>query len=139
MRQPVGVGPGQLGSEVGHGRQVDAHRPAAHRAHGEGHGEQQLVVRYAEHGTDPVRDVEVACGEHACLVEGAQQARGRVADPPVVGAVDLEELDHADTSAGLRSSRSDSEVTRSGGSGQLKTPAGCPSTTGVSGPHMPRT
>ena len=136
---PVRVGPRQVGGKVGHGRQVDAHRAAAHRAHGERHSEQQLVVGHAEHGADPVRDMEVTCGEHAGLVEGAQQARRCVRDPPVVGAVDLEELDHADTSSGLRSSRSDSEVTRSGGRGQLKTPAGCPSTTGVSGPHMPRT
>ncbi len=79
---------------------------------------------------EPAGDVDVGRGEHAGVVERAQQA-GRGAGEPDVEAV---LGDHAPPS-----STSLSAVTSAAGGFHANTPHGVPSTTGVSAPRMPRT
>lgn len=104
-------------------------------------------------------DVHVGRGEQAGGVEVAQRPGGGERQAAVVVVDRLEELHHRRCSlrgvpgrsggrvAGHRvsppagaapSSRSDRARTRTTGGRQEKTPHGIPSTTGVSGPHMPR-
>ena len=90
---------------------------------------------YAGEGGQPLRDKHIRGLQDARVVEGAQPSGGLLRPSPV-GDIHLVDR-HA--AARLPSSRSDSSTTSAAGGCQLNTPAGCPSTTGVSRPHMPRT
>ena len=69
-------------------------------------------------------------------VELAEQPGGAEGEPGVVGVLGLQDR-HA-TPSTRASSRSDRASTSGAGGRQLKTPAGWPSVSGVSGPHIPR-
>ena len=81
-------------------------------------------------------DVEVGRRQQQAVVEGTQQAAAPARQPPVVLAGRLEQLGHAVTCPARRSERSSTSGT---GARQVKTPHGVPPTSGVAGPHMPRT
>ena len=93
--------------------------------------------RQEPHRRAAVGDVEVGGGEQQAVVERGQQAGAAARESPVVLAGGLEELRHRDTTR--PASRSESSSTSGTGARQVNTPQGTPSTTGVSGPHMPRT
>ena len=84
------------------------------------------------HRAEPGRDVDVGRGEHLGPVEDREQAVSPQGEPAVVSVVDHE-------SATSPASRSESSSTIAAGGCQANTPHGWPSTSGVSGPHMPRT
>ena len=106
--------------------------PEARRADGERGGEHDRLLGLGRERGDPQRDMDVGGGEHADVVERAQQP-GRVA-----GAADVEEVElgHAGTPA---SSSSLSATTSRAGGRHANTPHGVPPTVGVSGPVIPRT
>jgi len=101
-------------------------------ADGEGRGERDLLVVLASEGCQAQRDVHVGRGEHAGLVEVAQQAGG------AGRAADVERIDLDRAHGAPRSSTSLSSVTRAVGGRQAKTPHGVPSTAGVCAPTIPR-
>ena len=129
-----------------HRGQVDADRAEPHRADRQRQREQHPLVGLAGQPAEPGGDVHVGGVEHAGGVELGEQpgARERAsrASPgstaPGPGA-DRSARRAARRSSRSPSSRSDSSTTSAGGGRQPKTPHGTPSTTGVSGPHMPRT
>ena len=91
-----------------------------------------LVVLAGERG-EPPRDVHVGRREHAGLVERAQQPggaareRGRRTDRPSIALTRAPPVEHVAE-----------RPTSAAGGRQANTPHGVPSTTGVSGPAMPR-
>ncbi len=111
--------------------QVEAHRAGADRPDRQRAGQRDPFVALPDQAGEAGRHVHGGGVEHAGPVELPQQP-GRAER---LAAVELV-LDRGH--AALPSSRSDSASTSAGGTGQLNTPAGWPSTTGVSGPHMPR-
>ena len=106
-----------------------------HGAHREGDGEQHPLVVLPAEVADPLGDVDVGGLQQPGLVVRRQQPGGLAGQPPVVLADRLEQLGHAVTTP---SSRSDSASTRATGGRHENTPHGSPSTSGVSGPHIPR-
>src|SRR4029079_3082712 len=116
-------------------RQAD--RAAADRPHGEGQRQQHPLVVLAAERTDAGGDVEVGEGEQQAVVERREQPGTAARESPVVLACRLEQLGHEVTTRPVSSS--DGSATSGTGARQVNTPHGTPSTTGVSGPHMPRT
>ena len=110
--------------------EVDEHVPDARRAHGEGGGEENGIICSADQVGEPPRHVDVGGGEDSGLVELEQQPGHATREPGV------EEVGHA---ASPRSRTSLSSSTSSGEGCQVNTPHGAPSTSGVSGPVIPRT
>ena len=115
------------------GGEVDVDVAEARPAHGERRRQRDLLVVVAGERRQPARDVDVGGVEHAGGVEVVQQAgrAGRAAD---VEEIVLREA-HAPSP---RSSTSLSATTSALGGRQAKTPAGVPSTVGVSRPTIPR-
>ena len=130
-------GPGQRGNGglLGDLREVDAHRSAPDRANGEGDSQRNPLIGFFGEFGQPLGHQHISRFDHPGVVELAQQSGGRRTAPPVrvVGHLD----DHG--AAFRPSSRSDSATTSAAGGRQLNTPAGWPSVSGVSGPHIPRT
>ena len=134
------LGPGQhlpriglvLERDVGDGGEVEAGGALAYGADGQGGGEQHLLVGLLRHRPEAGRDVDVGGTQHVGPVEHREQAGSPQGQPTVVPVVD-----HGSTTS--PDSRSESSSTIAAGGCQAKTPHGWPSTTGVSGPHMPRT
>ena len=86
---------------------------------------------------EPAGDVDVGGTQRVGTVERREQALGAQRQPAVARILDRSSVDgHAVT---IPASRSDSATTINSGGCHAKTPHGCPSTTGVSEPHMPRT
>ncbi len=134
-----GVGPGQLRRRLVGGRQVEADRAATGGADRERDRQEHPVVALATQLTDPGGDVHVGRVEQVLGVERRQQPVAPAGQPPVVIAGRLEQLAHRVAPAGTTPSRrSESASTSATGGRQAKTPHGAPSTSGVSGPHMPR-
>jgi len=98
--------------------------PEPRRADGERRRQHHRLVVLTGERRQPGGDVHVGGREHARVVELAQQAGGLDGDPS---------LGHARSSASLNA------VTSVAGGRQANTPHGVPSTTGVSGPTIPRT
>ena len=95
-----------------------------------------LVLHPGQRGK-PQGHVNVGGHQHTRLVEGTEQRRC-AQDNPHVEPIELRpERGHA--AGPLPSSTSVSPSTSSREGRQAKTPQGVPSTTGVSGPSMPRT
>ena len=117
-----------------HAREIREHVPEPRRPHRERRRQHDRLVALPREPREPPRDVHVGGREHARLVERRQRARGAARDPRVE-AVELADLVHA----APRSSTSLSSSTSAAGGCQENTPQRCPSTTGVSGPVMPRT
>ena len=113
--------------------EVDEHVPDARGAHGECGGEQNGIIGSADKLGQPPRDVHVGGREHAGVVELEQQP-GRSAGEACVEA--LGDVGHAPSP---RSRTSLSAPTSAGDGCHVNTPHGVPSTTGVSGPVIPRT
>ncbi len=135
----LGVGPREVEQLLGDRGQVDADRATAHGSHDEGHRERdQLLVLGGQRAQAP-RDVHVGGVEHAGLVERPQQPARAACEPRVVRVLELEGQQRHEAPPWRPSRRSDSAVTSAAGGRQEKTPAGWPSSSGVSGPHMPRT
>ena len=107
--------------------------PDAWSAHREGGGQQNGIVGSADQAGEAARHVDVGGGEHAGVVELEQQP-GRPAREAGVEA--LGDVGHAPSP---RSRTSLSASTSAGVGCQVKTPHGTPSTSGVSGPVIPRT
>jgi hypothetical protein len=135
------LGPGQIGLLVVEGhlvgtQEVETDRAVTHCAHRQGRGEEDVRLGLAHGRAEPFGDVDVGGDEDARLVEGGERAGGGECEPLVVPVVD-----HVITpgSTGLPASSSDRAITSAAGGRQENTPHGTPSTTGVSGPHMPRT
>ena len=102
-------------------------------AHGERRGQRDLLVVFAGERRQPARDVDVGGVEHAGGVEVVQQA-GRAGR-----AADVEEIVLREAHAPSPRSRTSLSATTSAlGGRQAKTPAGVPSTVGVSRPTIPR-
>ena len=134
-RPPVGrLRPREVGREGGHGSEVDADRAVSHRADCKRDGQLHPLVVLAAEVADPLGDVDVGGLQQAGGVERRQQPGGLTAQPLVVLADGLEQLGHEATP----SSRSESASTRATGGRQENTPHGSPSSSGVSGPHIPR-
>ena len=93
VRPVVGRGPGQVG-RVRDGREVDADRPAAHRAHGEGDREQHPLVALAAQPAEGARDVDVGARQHPCGIEVAEQPGGAQREAGVGGVDRFEEVTH---------------------------------------------
>jgi hypothetical protein len=109
----------------------------ARRANGERRGEPHRLIVLAGQRSESLRDVDVGGDQHARDVELAQQP-GRARYPANVEGIALDHYElighHvAPSSASLSAS------TRPSGGRQAKTPHARPSTTGVSGPVIPRT
>ena len=107
--------------------QVHTHRPAAQRAHHQRHRQRDRSSVSLRQRGEPLRHMHIGgSSTPASLNVCSRPRRARrcaiqvVMPPPAP------------------SSRSDSAVISAAGGCQLNTPAGWPSTTGVSGPHMPR-
>ena len=113
--------------------EVDEHVPDARRAHGERGSQQNGIIGSADQLGETPRDVDVSGRQHAGVVELEQQP-GRAAREAGVEALD--EVGHA---LSPRSRTSLSASTSAGDGCQVNTPHGVPSTTGVSGPVIPRT
>ena len=136
----LGLGPGQhllriglvLERDVGDGGEVEAGGALAYGADGEGGGEQHLLVGLLGHRPEPRGDVDVGRTQHVGPVESREQAGSPQGQPPVVPVVD-----HGSTTS--PDSRSESSSTIAAGGCHANTPHGWPSTSGVAGPHMPRT
>ena len=107
----------------------------AHGPHGEGHRQKDGLVPLAGEPAQRRGDVDVGGGQHAGGVEGVQQPVCGERQVAVLRVDRLEDLAHDPTTP---SSRSESSSTSGTGGRHEKTPHGMPSTTGVSGPHMPR-
>ena len=119
-------------------REVHAHRPAAQRAHHERHRQRDPLVGFVGQLGQPAGHQHVGGLQRAGVVEDAQQPVRRGAAAPV-GRVEGRLGGDGHAAARRPSKRSESAPTNSADGRQLKTPAGCPSVTGVSGPHIPRT
>ncbi len=132
----VRVGPRQVELLLGDGGEVHADRAAADGADDEADGQRHQRVGLLGQRAEPSRDVHVGGVEDAALVEGAQQTLRAQGESRVVRVLDLDRLERHDPAP---SRRSESAVTSEAGGCQEKTPAGWPSSSGVSGPHMPRT
>ena len=122
--------------------QVDEDVPDARGAHGQRRGEHDRVVRLVDQRGEAVRDVDVGGREHARVVELEQQPGGaaREADVEAVALVDRGHAS-APTVRGPDlpwSSTSLSASTSAADGCHVNTPHGTPSTTGVSGPVIPR-
>ena len=136
----LGLGPGQhlwriglvLERYLGDGGQVEAGGALAHGTDGEGGGEQHLLVGLLGHRPEARRDVDVGGAQHVGPVEQPEQAGSPQRQPTVVPVVD-----HGSTTS--PDSRSESSSTITAGGCHANTPQGWPSTSGVPGPHMPRT
>ena len=113
--------------------EVDEHVPDARGADGESGGEQNGIIGSADQGGEPACDVDVGGGEDSGVVELEQQP-GRPTREAGVEALD--DVGHAPSP---RSRTSLSASTSAGEGCQVNTPHGVPSTTGVSGPVIPRT
>ena len=116
------------------GGQVDAHGSTAKRPDGEGDREQDPLVLVACLGGERRGHVDVGRTQDATAVECGEQSPRRRSSATVVQPHDVGDLTHDRTPA----RRSDSATTMAAGGCHEKTPAGCPSYVGVSGPHMPR-
>ncbi len=103
------------------------------RAHRQGEREGDVVVGLSRERLDPSGRVGVGRLDDAGRVEPTEHAAQAEREAAVARIVGLERLDHDDPS-----NRSLSSVTSAAGGAQSKTPATWPSTTGVSGPHIPR-
>ncbi len=135
---------GVHGGGVADRRQVDVHVPEPRRADREGRGQRDRLVALARQRRQPRGDVHVGGREHAGVVELAQQSGGLDGDPRLAHASlrspsGLAERRRPRESSGARSSASLNAVTSAAGGRQANTPHGVPSTTGVSGPTIPRT
>ena len=138
---PVGQ---RLGDQVG---EVEADRPVAQRPHGQRERERDVVVGLARERLDPAGRVGVGGLDDAGRVEATEHAGHAQREASVARVVGLEGLDHLAPERAHESfvachpppsSRSLKAVTSAAGGDQSKTPATWPSTTGVSGPHIPR-
>ena len=107
----------------------------AHGAHGQRDRQQHRLVGLADETAEGGRDVDVGGGEHPGGVELGEQPAGGQREVAVVQVDRVEGVGHRTTTP---SSRSDSSSTSATGGRHENTPHGAPSTTGVSGPHMPR-
>ena len=120
------------------GGEVEADRAAAYGADRERDGEQHPLVGLAAQRADPGGDVDVGGVEQVPALNVASSPA-----PPRVSrqsaSLGGSKSSVMSRSAGTTpSSRSESASTRATGGRQAKTPHGAPSTSGVSGPHMPR-
>ena len=116
--------------------EVDEHVAEPRAADGERGAERDPVVLLAGERAQTHRDVDVGGRQHADVVERAQQPRGAARAPRVVH-VDLDQR-RSDHRACPQSNRSLSAATSAPGGRHANTPHGSPSTTGVSGPIIPR-
>jgi hypothetical protein len=111
--------------------QVEADGSGADRPCHQGTRECHRLVAFSKQRGESRGHVDVSGDDDAGSVEVAQDA-GRAE-----GQVRVELVDDGGYGA-LPSSSSDNASTSAVGIGQLNTPAGCPCTRGVSGPHIPR-
>ena len=107
--------------------------PDTRGAHCERGSQQNGIICSADQLGEPSRDVDVGGRQHAGVVELEQQP-GRSAREACVEALD--DVGHA---LSPRSRTSLSASTSAGDGCHVNTPHGVPSTTGVSGPVIPRT
>src|SRR6185312_8641004 len=113
--------------------EVDVDVTEAGAADGERRRQRDLLVGLTGERREPARDVDIGGVEDAGGVEVVQQS-GRARR-----AADIEEIVFREAhSASPRSRTSLSATTSALGGRQAKTPAGVPSTAGVSGPTIPR-
>ncbi len=106
--------------------QVDAHRTTPQRAHHQRDRQRHPLVRFTAERRKPLCHMDIRGLEDTGVPECPQDSRGG------------ERLERHATALPA-SSRSDRPATNDEGGRQLNTPDGCPSITGVSGPHIPRT
>ena len=141
LGQPVlRVRPGQLWLirviEIGcDGPQIDTHRTGPQCTHRQSECQRDDFAAFARLRRQPGRHVHIGGVQNPGIIEGPQQPAGIDRAAPMQGIVGHDRAHRGDP---LPSSSSEIASTRSDGGRQLNTPAGCPSTTGVSGPHIPR-
>ena len=117
----------------GRRRKVQAHRAEPRGPNGQRRRQQHALVRLPAEMRQPPGDVDVSRVQHPRILELPQKPCS------FSGFSWIEPIDDG-RHRGTRpsSSASDSSVTRAAGGLHANTPHGCPSMTGVSGPHMPR-
>ena len=132
-----------LHRELGDGAEVDTDRSVAYGANRQCGREEHVITGLAEDHAEPHGHVDVGGMDDVSLVEGAQQPGCPEGEAPVTTVAFEQRLGHDAAPAALSpvtrpSSRSESSTTMAAGGRQENTPQGFPSTSGVSGPHMPR-